>query len=363
MLGRVWPTLLYATLCGVLMLALRGRAWQHVAAINEEEWQPIQTFIRPQRRGEEPICFLPSWTVGHATDQYKFRGIDLIRSPEDAWEGRDQPEPGFWVVSQFGAFDPSRVPAQVYPHRTHVEVSGADVYVFRREPFELEDSLALHIREAACVLDGPGAARLTLVWDRIGFSVPRDFPGRSQLGYLGCRAAEGRFGGRSHHGIWMHPPPPGQSLSITWSRVRVDSWLVVGGGLTDQVAGRKAAPIKLSVVLDSRDLGTVDFTSQRGWKTFAIPTGEQPEAVRFARLSMKVWTTNNHSRHLVIDGQMSRARPAGTRAPGDASSPDTGRDAGPDLAGDPGERGDVEIDAGSGVGELHDTSAQRGRGR
>lgn len=348
--GRIWPTLLYATLCGVFLVALSDRAWQHVAVLNGDEWQPIQTFIRPHRRGEEPVCFLPSWTVGHATDQYKFRGIELLRSPSEAWAGRDEPEPGFWVVSQFDAFDEHSVPEQIYPHRGHVRIGQADVYVFRTTPFDLPDSLAFHVHEAACVLHGPGAVRLPLVWNRTGFDVPRGDPRERQLSYLGCRTTESRFGGRPHYGIWFHPPPQGQSLSITWPRVRVQPWLAVSGGLRDQIAGRKAVPTKLSVILDGRTLATLDFPSQRGWKTFAVPTGGQPDGdeERFGRLSFRVWTKNNHSRHFVIDGQMNRIRPPGSQTPGQGSKSRSRRgvDGEGTGAGDPRDAGDNDVDAG-----------------
>lgn len=311
-LRRARGPLIYAAVCAVVALALRERAWEHLATLNGDEWQPIQTYLREHRQGEEPICFLPLWTVGHATDQYKFRGIDLLEAPEDAWEDRDEPLPGFWVVSQFGAFNPESVPEDRYPHRDHVTLGAAEVHLFRREePADLPESLVTHLDETTCVLHESDEARLVLEWDRIGYSVPSSHPDSSRMGYLGCRVAESAFGGRHHTGIWFHPPPEGQSLSLTWPEAPLEPWLEVGGGVRDQVAGRSAPPVKLAVILDGRTLATLSFPSQRGWKTHAVPTGVEPDEDRTGRLSFKVWTTNNHSRHFIFDARFSQTRPAG----------------------------------------------------
>ncbi len=308
--------LIWAMVTIVLIVALRNRAWQHVATLNGDEWQVVQTFLRPNRSGDEPICFLPSWTTGHATDQYKFRGIDLLVEPSDAWEGRDEPLPGFWVVSQFDVFDAESVPEEIYPHRTQVRLGQAQVHLFRREPFELPRTLATRLDEAECVLDGPGEARLEMVWNRTGWSVPRSHSSASKMRYLGCRVTESRFGGRPHYGIWFHPPPPGQSLTVTWPEIELEEWVGVNGGLRDHIAGRKAPPVKLSVSLDGRTLGTLTFPAQRGWKSYSFRTGfEQEEGPRKGRLAFKTWAKNNHSRHLVFDAVMSKSRPAGSLPP------------------------------------------------
>ena len=306
---RRWA-LLYLLACAALVLGLRGRAWEHLATLNGEEWQPIQDFVRPNRQGDEPICFLPRWTRGHAVDQYKFRGIDLLGEPEEAWRGLDEPLAGFWVVSQFEAFDPDRVPRDVYPHRAHREMGGADVYLFRREPFELPDSLVFHLRRARCVLHGPGERAVPLVWDRIGYALPRRAPGAGDLGYIGCHLSRDRFAGAPRYGVWFHPPPAGQSLSITWPEVDLLPWLGVSGGLRDHVASGRGDPVRLQVILDGRTLSTLTFPSQRGWKTFAFETGRGEGT---GRLSFKVSSPRNHSRHFFFDAAFSAERPAAAR--------------------------------------------------
>lgn len=322
MAKRLAGPVIWAVITISIMGALRERAWQHVATLNGEEWQVVQTFIRPNRSGDEPICFLPRWTVGHATDQYKFRGIDLLREPTDAWEGLDEPISGFWVVAQFEAFSPDSVPEDLYPHRAQVRLGQAQVYLFRREPFDLPATLSTRMEEADCVLEGPGQSRLEMVWDRTGWAVPRDYPNEENMRYLGCRVTEARFGGRPHHGIWFHPPPPGQSLSLIWPEIEVKQWIAVSGGLRDPIAGRKAPPVKLSVSLDGRALGTLNFAAQRGWKSYSMPTGLEGDAEpRKGRLVFKVWAKNNHSRHLVFDAQMTTTRPPGSLPPRNSLDP------------------------------------------
>lgn len=350
---RLIGPVIWSVITILILIAVRERAWQHVATLNGDEWQVVQTFIRPNRSGDEPICFLPTWTVGHATDQYKFRGIDLLRSPAEAWEGQDEPIPGFWVVAQFDVFSTDSIPEDLYPHRAQVRLGQAQVYLFRREPFDLPVTLATRLNEAVCVLDGPGQSQLQMVWDRNGWAVPRGYPNEANMRYLGCRVTESRFGGRPHYGIWFHPPPPGQSLSVTWPELELDEWIGVSGGLRDHIAGRKSPPVKLSVTLDGRTLGVLNFSAQRGWKSYALPTGiENDGEPRKGRVAFKTWAKNNHSRHLVFDAQMSAKRPTGALPPRkslEAPSPEgqNGQgDGGPAKAGQSSDAGPVDGQAG-----------------
>jgi hypothetical protein len=318
LLRRLRGPLIYAALCGALMLALRQRAWEHVSTLTGDEWDPIRSVIRADHQGGEPLCILPSWTIGHATEDYRFRGFDRLENPEDAWEGRAEPMAGFWVVSQFGAFDPGSVPEDLYPYRSQVRLGQANIYVFRRQPIDdLPGSLLTRLDEATCVLQGPGRRRLDLEWSRTGFRVPPSFPGSDKMTHLGCRITEGRFGGRPQTGIWFHPPPANQYLALTWSRIKVAPWLEVGGGLVDHVTGRKAPPVKLTIILDGRELVTLEYPSERGWKRYAIATGLDD---RPGRLSFKTWTENNHSRHFVFNARMSRTRPPGALVPSPTDS-------------------------------------------
>jgi hypothetical protein len=282
--------------------------------LNGEEWQPVQDFIRAHRRGSEPICFLPAWTRGHAVDQYKFNGIETLRAPEDAFRDRE-PLAGFWVVSQFEAFDPRDVPASIYPHRLRRRLGAADIHLFRRQPIpDVPDSLVSHLAEATCVHHGPTGRRTTLVWDRIGYSAPGGRIDGLDVGYLGCRVTHDRFAGRPQFGIWFHPPPPGQALSITWPRVQVLPWLEVSGGLRDEVAGR-GAPVKLQVILSGRTIASLVFSAQRGFKTYAL---RSPREAGTGRLSFKVTTTDNHGRHFMFDAAFRRTRSRGSLDPGGA---------------------------------------------
>lgn len=323
-LSRARGALIYTAFCVGLVLLFRERAWQHVSTLNGDEWLPIQSYVRANRRGEEPICFLPSWTTGHATDLYKFRGIDLLERPADAWEGGSA-EPGFWVVSQFDVFDPADVPRDLYPHRGHITMGGAEVYVFRREAFEAPpESLALRLREAECRLHGPlrnGAKTLDLVWSRTGFVVPRSFPDREAFGYLGCRTEEARAGGRDHFGIWFHPPPQGYSLEVLWPRIELLPWVAVEGGLKDAIAARRGPDLELAVSIDGQVVDTLRFPSKRGWSTFAVPVPSKAgeAAPRVGSLGFAVSTKNNHSRHFVFDARLEQARPDETEAPEPAS--------------------------------------------
>lgn len=304
---RLKNPLLYMAICGVFILSLHNRARQHVTTLNGNEWQPLQEFIQSGRHSDEPICFLPSWTRGHALDMYKFRGFDILLAPDEAWQGLDEPLSGFWVVSQFDAFDPDDVPGELYPHRIRRALGGAEVFLFRQEPIpELSDSLLFHIREATCIHHGPEGRRSTLVWDRIGFSFDYAQPEAKTMSYLGCRVTHDRFNGRPRNGIWFHPPPRGQALSLTWPGVQVLPWLEVSGGLRDKVAGR-GSPVRLQLILDGRTLTTLEFSNHRGWKTHTLRTGRQEGT---ARLSFKVTTgdKNNHSRHFVFDASMRRRR-------------------------------------------------------
>jgi len=309
-LSRGRGALIYTALCLIVLLLFRERAWEHVSTLNGDEWEPIQGFIRSNRVDDEPVCFLPSWTSGHATDQYKFRGIDVLASPEEAWEGRDEPAPGFWVVAQFGVFDPASVPSDRYPHRRHVEIGGADVYLFRTTPFTLPETFALKVHEARCVLHEPRNKRVELIWSRKGYIMPRDFPNRQHFAYLGCYSTESHFAGRTHYGIWFHPPPAGYSLSITWPRVELQPWLAVSGGLRDQIASRHGPDTRLSVLVDGRTIKTLRFPTGRGWKTFAVDLSGLSAAE--GRLGFKVWTKNNNSRHFIFDAQMESTRPVET---------------------------------------------------
>ena len=290
----------------MILLAFRDRAWQHVATLNEDEWNPIQGFVREQRQADEPICFVPSWTVGHATDQYKFRNIEVLEHPEDAWEGREEPVSGFWVVSQFGQFDLEDVPEELYPHRQRRWLAGAEIFLFRQEPIEpWPTTLVDRLRGARCVFEGRGR-EIELEWGRKGFVMPRGVRGWADLSYLGCYPTEARFGGRSHLGIWFHPPPRGTALRVEWEGIELQRWLVVSGGLRDQVATRSAPPVKLQVSLDGRALKTLSFPSARGWKTHGVNLGQASKG----RLGFKVWARRNHSRHFVFNGRFSDSRPA-----------------------------------------------------
>jgi hypothetical protein len=341
-----WP-LVYAAVCAAILLGVQERAWQHVSTLNDEEWQPIQDFIRPNRQGEEPICFLPSWTRGHAVDQYKFRNIDVLASPEEAWTGGDEPEPGFWVVSQFGAFDPDDVPEDLYPHRAHRVLGQAEIFLFRREPFgELPDSLIFHLREASCVYHGPGSRRVPLVWRRTGYYLPRNHPEVAHHDYVGCRVTHDRFAGRARYGIWMHPPVAGRSVSLTFPEVEVRPWLEVSGGLRDAVATSRGEPVKVQVILDGRTLETLSFPPTRGWKTFGVRVGRREGT---ARLSLKVSTTRNHSRHFILDARMTDTQPrdprrprAPARRPAPAPAPEPADDAGSDGDGAERDEGTAE---------------------
>jgi len=330
-----WP-LVYAAVCAAFLLALHDRAWQHVNTLNDEEWQPVQDFVRPNRRGDEPICFLPGWTRGYAVDQYKFRNIDVIRSPEDAWTGEEEPASGFWVVSQFGAFDPDDVPEDLYPHRVHRSLGQAEIYLFRREPIpDLPDSLVFHLREAACVYHGPGNRRVPLVWRRTGYYLPRNHPEVGHHDYLGCRVTHDRFAGRAQLGIWMHPPVGGRSVSITWPEIEVRPWLELNGGLRDRIATSRGEPIKVQVILDGRTLETVTFPPERGWKTFGVPTGRRDGT---GRLSLRVSAARNHSRHFILDGRMVAAAPPG--APHRHRAPVRPREPAPEPEPEPNDRED-----------------------
>lgn len=325
LLRRALPPLVYALACAGLILALRPRAIEHVMVLNDEEWQPIQDFVRAHRRGDEPICFLPRWTKGHAVDEYKFRNIALLASPAEAFEGREEPLPGFWVVSEFDAFDPEDVPADLYPSRQHRALGGADIWLFRREAGpELPDSLLFHVPEAACVLHLRGGRRLPFEWYRTGYSLPRGSDLTEHHDYLGCRATADRFAGRPHMGIWFHPPVPGESLSLTWPAVEALPWLAVSGGIRDRVASGRGAPVKLQVILDGRTLRTLSFPSTRGWKTYALPTGLRAGR---ARLAFRVSADDNHSRHFVFDAEMSASRPPASEpdAPTGGLSPSSRR--------------------------------------
>lgn len=320
-LSRARGLLIYTAVCVGLLLLARERAWQHVSTLNGDEWLPIQSYVRANRHGEEPICFLPSWTRGHATDLYKFHGIDLLERPEDAWEGGSA-EPGFWVVAQFDVFDPASIPRDLYPHRSHVTIGGAEVYLFRREPFEAPpDSLALRLREARCRLHGPlhtGAKTLDLVWGRTGYVVPRSFPDRDAFGtYLGCRSVEARAGGRDHFGIWFHPPPAGYSLEIEWPRIELLPWVAVEGGLKDAIAARQGHDIELAVSIDGEAVETLRFPSKRGWLSFAVPVPAKAGqgAPRLGSLAFEVSTKNNNSRHFVFDARLVHVRPEETVTP------------------------------------------------
>ncbi len=309
---RALGPLVYAALCAGLILALRPRAVEHVMVLNGDEWTPIQDFVRAHRRPDEPICFLPRWTRGHAVDEYKFRNIDVLASPREAFRGRDEPLDGFWVVSQFGAFDPADVPADLYPDRQHRPLGGADLWLFRREPGPaLPDSLLFHLREARCVLHLEGGRRLPFEWYRNGHSLPRSSPLTRSHDYLGCRASADRFAGRAQLGIWLHPPVPGQSLSLTWPAVEARPFLVVRGGLRDRIATGRGAPVDLQVVLDGRTLATLSFPPSRGFRAFPLETGRASGPVR---LSFRTRTTDNHSRHFYFDAEMSESRPTGAEA-------------------------------------------------
>lgn len=310
-LSRFRGALIYTSICAFILLLSYNRAWNHVATLNGDEWGSIQAFVRANRHPPEPVCFLPSWTVGHATDQRKFRGIEVIENPSDAWEGRDEALSGLWVVSQFGAFEPSSVPDEVYPHRAHIQIAGADVYVFRHEPVEFESSLYLRVQEARCELTGPGGLRQPLIWSRTGYIVPHNFPNRRRFGYLGCRPTEGRFAGQAHAGIWFHPPPERHRLKMTWPQIELEKrWLAVSGGLRDQIARRKAPPIDLAVSLDGKQLRRLSFPARRGWSTFAVDLGPEAGPGRRGDLSFEVWTKRNHSRHFIFDARFEETRPA-----------------------------------------------------
>lgn len=321
-LSRGRGALIYTALCLVILLLFRERAWQHVSTLNGDEWQPVQGFIRTNRQGEEPVCFLPSWTSGHATDQYKFRGIDVLEAPEEAWEGREEPLSGFWVVAQFGVFDPDDVSSDTYPHRGQVRLGGADVYLFRNEPFTLPESLALQIHEAQCYLQRPKNKRVELIFSRKGYIMPRNFPNRKQFSYLGCYAAEARFAGRAHHGIWFHPPPPRHSLIIEWPHLKLQPWIAVSGGLRDQIASRRGPDTHLAVLFDGKTIETLRFPTKRGWKTFAVELGVAPSTP--GRLGFKVWTKNNNSRHFIFDVQLYGSRPEKALDPQAEQSSPTG---------------------------------------
>ena len=312
--SRARGALIYTALCLGLLLLVRERAWQHVSTLNGDEWLPVQSYVRANRSGQEPICFLPSWTAGHATDLYKFRGFEVLERPEDAWEGRAAPVPGLWVVSQFGVFDPADVPRDLYPHRGSVTIGGVEVFVFRREAFPaLPVTLAQRIREAKCILHGPGRKATELVWSRTGYVIPRGFPNREGFSYLGCRAEEARAGGRDHFGVWFHPPPAGYSLEVVWPRIELQPWVAVSGGLRDAIAARRGPDTELSVKVDGAVVETLRFPSKRGWSTFpvelAAKAGGGPVATRVGSLGFEVRTKNNRSRHFVFDARLESVRP------------------------------------------------------
>jgi hypothetical protein len=362
-LSRARGALIYTAVCVGLLLLARERAWQHVSTLNGDEWLPIQSYVRANRRGEEPICFLPSWTTGHATDLYKFRGIDLLEQPEDAWED-GRAEPGFWVVSQFDVFDPASVPRNLYPYRAHITMGGAEIYVFRREAFPaFSDSLALRLREAKCRLHGPlrdGVTTIDLIWSRTGYIVPRDLPNREAFGYLACRTEQARAGGRDHFGIWFHPPPAGYTLEVVWPRIELQPWVAVEGGLKDAIAARRGPDTELAVKVDGVVVDTLRFPSKRGWETFAVPvpakTGQAAGSKRIGSLGFEVSTKNNNSRHFVFDARLEQVRPEETVTPGPAqgptvtpglTTPDAAIEGDMELGGE-GEGGSLGIDEGLG---------------
>jgi hypothetical protein len=309
-LSRFRGALIYTSICVVVLLALYDRAWNHVATLNGDEWGSVQAFLRDNRRPEEPICFLPTWTIGHATDQRKFRGMELIEHPADAWEEGSGPLSGFWVVSQFGAFDAGRVPEEHYPHRIHIQLGGADIYGFRATPIQLERSLYLRVQEAQCTLVGPNDSKRELVWSRTGFVLPGGFARQKRLSYLGCRPTEGQFAGRSRPGIWFHPPPRDSRLKMTWPRLELEQrWLAVSGGLRDQIATRSSPPINFEVSLDGKSLRRYSFPSKRGWSTFAVDLGSEAGLGRVGALSFEVWAQRNHSRHFIFNASFAETRP------------------------------------------------------
>jgi hypothetical protein len=300
--------LAYIAFCTLLLVGLRGRAWQHVNAINMGEWEPIETWVRQERQEGEPVAFVPSWTRGSATDLYKFRGVDMVDEPRLAWSGEGDPPPGLWVVSQFGAFDPADVPEERFPHRYRWTIGGAEVFLFRQSAGEVNDSLALHGRDVECALHGFRDEPIVLEWRRVGYYLPTTFPDHGRFNFLNCRTNSQRIAGRRRLGLWFHPPLRGQHLTATFSDQELKPWLLVEGGLADSVAHTGRAAVNLEVRVNGESKGSLSFPSQRGWRRFARPTGASSGR---GQIQFSVSSPNNHSRHFLFNASLHRERPSG----------------------------------------------------
>ena len=107
--------------------------------------------------------------------------------------------------------------------------------------------------------------------------------------------------------LWVHPPPRGEELILSYANVELGDVLVLRAGHTREGVDRAKAPVVVRVLVADQEVARVERDVRFHFRTDVIDTS------RFhgqrADVAFRIHTENNGSNHFAIDAYAARGAP------------------------------------------------------